>query len=118
MFKVVMLVKKEVEQNPQDTTQATSFKLVYGRTATLPVEIEVNMYSTKPIMEENFQETLLRRTYNLMKTLENKWQKAADNIQKSQEKQKKRHDNQLPRKPVEFKIGDKVLLHRTKVEKQ
>ncbi|KAG9293081.1 hypothetical protein G9A89_016443 [Geosiphon pyriformis] len=28
------------------------------------------------------------------------------------------HDNQLPNKPVEFKIGDKVLLHCTKVEKQ
>ncbi|KAG9306246.1 hypothetical protein G9A89_016150 [Geosiphon pyriformis] len=28
------------------------------------------------------------------------------------------HDNQLPDKPVEFKIGDKVLLHYIKVEKQ
>ncbi|KAG9303085.1 hypothetical protein G9A89_005043 [Geosiphon pyriformis] len=36
----------------------------------------------------------------------------------SQEKQKKRHDNQLPNKPVEFKIGDKVLLYHTKAEKQ
>ncbi|KAG9286441.1 hypothetical protein G9A89_014607 [Geosiphon pyriformis] len=43
---------------------------------------------------------------------------AADNIQKSQEKQKERHDNQLPDKPVEFKIEDKVLLHCTKVKKQ
>ncbi|KAG9299966.1 hypothetical protein G9A89_009694 [Geosiphon pyriformis] len=83
----------------QDIIQATPFELVYGRTATLP-------------------ETLLRRTYDLMKTLENKWQKAADNIQKSQKKQKERHDNQLLNKPVEFKIGDKILLHCTKVEKQ
>ncbi|KAG9302358.1 hypothetical protein G9A89_011784 [Geosiphon pyriformis] len=89
-----------------------------NRTATLPVEIEVNTYPTEPITEENFQETLLRRTYDLMKTLENKQRKAADNIQKSQEKQKKRHDNQLPDKPVEFKIGDKVLLYCTKAEKQ
>ncbi|KAG9293787.1 hypothetical protein G9A89_019125 [Geosiphon pyriformis] len=42
----------------------------------------------------------------------------ADNIQKSQEKQKERHNSQLLDKPVEFKIGDKVLLHHTKVEKQ
>ncbi|KAG9298584.1 hypothetical protein G9A89_002531 [Geosiphon pyriformis] len=90
----------------------------YHRTAILPVEIEVNTYLTEPITEENFQETLLRRTYDLMKTLENKKRKAADNIQKSQEKQKKRHDNQLPDKPVEFKIGDKVLLHCTKAKKQ
>ncbi|KAG9303819.1 hypothetical protein G9A89_018716 [Geosiphon pyriformis] len=70
----------------QDTIQATPFELVYDRTATLPVEIEVNT--------------------------------TADNIQKSQEKQKERHDNQLLKKPVEFKIGDKVLLHCTKAEKQ
>ncbi|KAG9290034.1 hypothetical protein G9A89_010340 [Geosiphon pyriformis] len=102
----------------QNTTQATPFELVYDRTATLPVEIKVNTYSTKPIIEDNFQKTLLRRTYDLMEILENKWQKAADNIQKSQEKQKKRHNNQLPEKPVEFKIEDKVLLYCTKAEKQ
>ncbi|KAG9298663.1 hypothetical protein G9A89_012731 [Geosiphon pyriformis] len=74
----------------QDTIQATPFELVYGRTATLPIEIEVNTYPTEPITEDNFQEMLLRKTYDLMETLENKQQRAADNIQKSQEKQKKR----------------------------
>ncbi|KAG9304369.1 hypothetical protein G9A89_019931 [Geosiphon pyriformis] len=102
----------------QDTTQATPFELVYERTATLLVEREINTYLTKPITEENFQETLLRKTYDLMETLENKQRRAADNIQKSQKKQKERHDSQLPDKPVEFKIGNKVLLHYTKVEKQ
>ncbi|KAG9297330.1 hypothetical protein G9A89_003992 [Geosiphon pyriformis] len=102
----------------QDTTQATLFELVYGRTTTLPVEMEVNTYSTEPITEENFQETLLRRTYDLMETLENKRRKAANNIQKAQKKQKKQHDNQLPDKPIEFKIEDKVLLYCTKVKKQ
>ncbi|KAG9305086.1 hypothetical protein G9A89_007726 [Geosiphon pyriformis] len=84
----------------QDTTQATPFKLVYNRTAIIPIEIGVNTYSTEPITEENFQETLLRRTYELMETLENKQKRA------------------LPDKPVEFKIGDKVLLYHTKMEKQ
>ncbi|KAG9307155.1 hypothetical protein G9A89_016983 [Geosiphon pyriformis] len=102
----------------QNTTQTTPFELVYDRTAILSVEIEVNTYPTEPITEANFQKTLLKRTYDLMKTLENRQQKAADNIQKSQEKQKERHDNQLPDKPIEFKIGDKVLLHHTKMEKQ
>ncbi|KAG9293427.1 hypothetical protein G9A89_009151 [Geosiphon pyriformis] len=111
-------VAKFVHQNLIYTTQVTPFELVYSRTATLPVEIEVNTYPTEPITKENFQETLLRRTYDLIETLENKQQKATDNIQKSQEKQKERHDNQLPDKPVEFKIRDKVLLHCTKVEKQ
>ncbi|KAG9287272.1 hypothetical protein G9A89_008902 [Geosiphon pyriformis] len=102
----------------QDTTQATPFELVYSRTATLPVKKEINTYPAEPITEENFQKTLLRRTYDLIETLENKQRKAADNIQKLQEKQKKRHNNQLLDKPVEFQIGDKVLLHHTKAEKQ
>ncbi|KAG9289110.1 hypothetical protein G9A89_022419 [Geosiphon pyriformis] len=102
----------------QDTTQTTLFELVYGKTATLPVEIEVNTYPTEPITEDNLQKMLLKRTYNLMKTLENKQQRAADNIQKSQKIQKEKHDNQLPDKPVEFKIEDKVHLYHTKVEKQ
>ncbi|KAG9300381.1 hypothetical protein G9A89_010005 [Geosiphon pyriformis] len=106
------------ETHFQDTTQATPFELVYSRTATLPVEIEVKTYPTEPITEKNFQRTLLKRTYNLMETLENKQQKAADNIQKSQEKQKKRHNNQLLDKPVEFKIENKVLLYYTKMKKQ
>ncbi|KAG9292304.1 hypothetical protein G9A89_009116 [Geosiphon pyriformis] len=80
--------------------------------------IEVKTYPTEPITEENFQRTLLKKTYDFMETLENIWQKAANNIQKLQEKQKERHDNQLPEKPVEFKIGDKILLHRIKAEKQ
>ncbi|KAG9298265.1 hypothetical protein G9A89_002753 [Geosiphon pyriformis] len=101
----------------QDTTQTTPFELVYSRTATLLIEIKINTYSTEPIIEDNFQKTLLRKTYDLMKMLENKQQKAADNIQKSQEKQKKRHNNQLSEKPVEFKIEDKVLLHYTKDNK-
>ncbi|KAG9294131.1 hypothetical protein G9A89_021490 [Geosiphon pyriformis] len=41
----------------QDTTQATPFKLVYGKTATLPVKIKINTYLAKPITEDNFQET-------------------------------------------------------------
>ncbi|KAG9287691.1 hypothetical protein G9A89_004094 [Geosiphon pyriformis] len=102
----------------QDTIQTTLFELIYDRTTTLPVEIEVKTYPTEPITEENFQKTLLKKTYNLMETLENTQRKTADNIQKSQEKQKEKHDNQLPEKPVEFKIRDKVLLYCTKVEKQ
>ncbi|KAG9286830.1 hypothetical protein G9A89_012380 [Geosiphon pyriformis] len=83
MFKVVMFVKKEVEQNPtikQNTTQVTLFELVYDRTAILSVEIEVKTYPTEPITKKNFQRTLLKRTYDLMETLENTQQRAVDNI--------------------------------------
>ncbi|KAG9295156.1 hypothetical protein G9A89_006137 [Geosiphon pyriformis] len=83
MFKIVMLVSKEKEQDPtmkQDTTQATPFELVYGRIAMLSVEREINTYPAEPITEKNFQETLLKRTYDLMETLENKQRKTANNI--------------------------------------
>ncbi|KAG9285543.1 hypothetical protein G9A89_006531 [Geosiphon pyriformis] len=96
-----------ITSNQLEKITNAQFELVYGRTATLPVEREINTYLAEPITEENFQKTLLRRTYDLMETLENKQLRAANNIQKSQEKQKERHDNQLPDKPVEFKIGDK-----------
>ncbi|KAG9285167.1 hypothetical protein G9A89_004382 [Geosiphon pyriformis] len=56
----------------QDTTQTTLFELVYGRTETLPVKIEINTYLMESITEDNFQETLLKRTYNIIETLENK----------------------------------------------
>ncbi|KAG9303996.1 hypothetical protein G9A89_005906 [Geosiphon pyriformis] len=64
----------------QDTTQVTPFELVYGRITTLSVERKINTYPAEPITEENFQETLLRRTYDLMETLENKQKRAANNI--------------------------------------
>ncbi|KAG9287916.1 hypothetical protein G9A89_017511 [Geosiphon pyriformis] len=75
LVKSLQQLKSDLEIT-QNTTQATPFELIYGRTAILPVEI------------------------------------------KSQEKQKEKHNNQLPDKPVEFKIGDKIFLHCTKAEKQ
>ncbi|KAG9291122.1 hypothetical protein G9A89_012994 [Geosiphon pyriformis] len=47
-----------------------------------------------------------------------KRQIAATHIEHSQAQQKERHDNKLPSVTNEFKIGNKVLLHRTKAEKQ
>ncbi|KAG9303023.1 hypothetical protein G9A89_001048 [Geosiphon pyriformis] len=83
-------------------TQFTPFELVYGRKATLPIERVILSYPTKTINEENFEATLYQRTYQLIETLENNRRTAADNI----------------KQPMEFKIGDQVLLHHTKAEKQ
>ncbi|KAG9294092.1 hypothetical protein G9A89_015502 [Geosiphon pyriformis] len=51
-------------------------------------------------------------------TLEGKRHIAASHIEYFQALQKERHDNKLPPVTNEFKIGNKVLLHRTKTEKQ
>ncbi|KAG9292934.1 hypothetical protein G9A89_016296 [Geosiphon pyriformis] len=96
----------------------TLFDLTYGRTATLPINFTVETYSVQPINKENFQETLQRRAYLLLSTLEGKKRIAATHIEHFQAQQKERHDNKLPPITNEFKIGNKVFLYRTKAEKQ
>ncbi|KAG9289288.1 hypothetical protein G9A89_007849 [Geosiphon pyriformis] len=75
-------------------------------------------YPVQPINEENFQETLQRRAYTLLSILEGKRKIAATHIKHSQAQQKERHNNKLPPITNEFKVGNKVLLHKTKAEKQ
>ncbi|KAG9286041.1 hypothetical protein G9A89_022718 [Geosiphon pyriformis] len=58
------------------------------------------------------------QVYTLLSTLEEKRRIAATHIEHSQAQQKERHDNKLPPITNEFKIGNKVFLHRTKTEKQ
>ncbi|KAG9287991.1 hypothetical protein G9A89_017586 [Geosiphon pyriformis] len=99
-------------------TQFTPFKLVYRRKATLPIERVIPSYPTETINEENFEATLHQRTYQLIEMLENNRRTAADNINHAQKQQKERHNKHLPEQPMEFKIGDQVLLHCTKAEKQ
>ncbi|KAG9302624.1 hypothetical protein G9A89_007328 [Geosiphon pyriformis] len=86
--------------------------------ATLPISFTVETYPAQLIDENNFQETLQRRAYTLLSTLEGKQQIAATHIEHSQAQQKERHDDKLHSVTNKFKIGNKVLLHRTKAEKQ
>ncbi|KAG9293991.1 hypothetical protein G9A89_019329 [Geosiphon pyriformis] len=96
----------------------TPFDFTYGRTATLPINFTVETYPVQPINEKNFQETLQRRAYTLFSTLEGKRRIAAIHIKHSQAQQKEKHNNKLPPITNKFKVGNKVLLHRTKIEKQ
>ncbi|KAG9284533.1 hypothetical protein G9A89_014137 [Geosiphon pyriformis] len=96
----------------------TLFDLTYGKTAMLPINFTVETYPVQPINEKNFQETLQRRAYTLLSTLEKKRKIAAIHIEQSQAYQKERHNNKLPPITNEFKVGNKVLLHRTKAKKQ
>ncbi|KAG9294188.1 hypothetical protein G9A89_021547 [Geosiphon pyriformis] len=94
------------------------FDFTYGKTATLPINFTVETYPVQPINEKNFQKTLQRRAYTLFSTLKGKKRIAATYIEHSQAQQKKRHDNKLPLIINKFKVENKVLLHRTKTEKQ
>ncbi|KAG9298676.1 hypothetical protein G9A89_012744 [Geosiphon pyriformis] len=102
----------------QDTTKHTPFDLTYRRTATLPINFTVETCPAQPINENNFQEMLQRRAYILLSILEEKQRIAATHIEHFQAQQKKRHDNKLSPVTNEFKIKNKVLLYRTKAEKQ
>ncbi|KAG9303487.1 hypothetical protein G9A89_018383 [Geosiphon pyriformis] len=102
----------------QVTIKHTLFDLTYGRTAILPINFTVETYPVQPINKENFQETLQRRAYTLLSTLEGKRHIAASHIEYFQALQKEKHDNKLLLITNEFKIGNKVFLHRTKAKKQ
>ncbi|KAG9297820.1 hypothetical protein G9A89_000125 [Geosiphon pyriformis] len=87
----------------QDTTKHTSFDFTYGKTAILPINFTVETYPVQPINEENFQETLQRKAYTLLSTLEGKRRIAAIYIEYSQVQQKEKHDNKLTPITNEFK---------------
>ncbi|KAG9302261.1 hypothetical protein G9A89_008752 [Geosiphon pyriformis] len=95
-----------------------STELETAATATLPINFTVKTYPVQPTNKENFQKTLQRKVYTLLSTLEGKRHIAATYIEHSQVQQKERHDNKLPPVTNEFKVENKVFLHRTKTEKQ
>ena len=92
-----------------NTTKKTPFFMVYGREAILPIEdFEKG---------ENFgKEAIIKRTYDLINLVDERI-KALDNIEQSQNQQKKRHDNKI-KEETKMEIGDKVLLKDAAKEKQ
>lgn len=94
-----------------DTTRHEPFYLMYGREVTLPIEFLIQTQRSQ-VHETDPQEDLLQRVRRLTgKFVEDKLD-AQDNITKSQQKQKKRHDEAL-RKVQTFQIGDLVLLYKS-----
>ena len=89
------------------TTGFTPFYLIYGRQATLPIELKI------PGVEETDaeQNPLLARLYHLIEQLENDRQVVRDRVFQEQLRQKERHDQMgLSEK---LKIGDKVLVEKS-----
>jgi transposase InsO family protein len=89
------------------TTGFTPFYLIYGRQATLPIELKI------PGVEEtdSEQNPLAARLYHLIEQLENDRQIVRDRVTQEQLRQKERHDQAgLSEK---LKIGDKVLVEKS-----
>jgi len=69
------------------TTKKTPFFMMYGRKAILPTE----RFENGNTNEENDR---IQRAYEMIKLTDER-SKALENIEKSQEKQKKRHDKRI-----------------------
>ena len=90
------------------TTGYSPFYLIYGRQATLPVELKIPSGRTE---NDNVEDVLMERLYQIIETLEEDRQEVLSRVQREQQKQKSRHDQKgLSEK---LKIGDKVLVERT-----
>lgn len=84
----------------QATTKIEPFYLVYGRTAQFP---------TKEGLEYD-EGNILSRLYTLIDILPEERGKAQVQIRKQQLKQKEYHDRTIV-KPIDYEIGDKVLVY-------
>ena len=97
------------------TTRHEPFYLTYGREAIFPIELQIPTYPTEISSEEQIEELLLKRVYELIGNLPDKRVEAGENISKSQEKQKKRYDQKVVE--TKFYIGNKVLLYKNSAKK-
>ena len=92
-----------------NTTKKTPFFMVYGQEAILPIEEFKNG-------KDFGKNAIIKRTYDLINLVDERI-KALENIERSQEQQKNRHDIKI-KKEVKFEIGDKILLKDVAKEKQ
>lgn len=98
------------------TTKYTPFYLNYGRNPVLPLEIEDK--EELKIDNENLEENLLKRIYELEEILPQHQQNAKELIRLSQEKSQKRHKDKKMKKPITYQQGDKVLIYDSRLDKQ
>jgi hypothetical protein len=97
----------------QGTTRHEPFYLTYGREATLPIDFLIPT-SIDRAETPNEPDDLLRRIYRIIGNLQDDRRKAQGNIQRSQHKQKLRHDSKL--RITTFEIGALVLLYKIKLK--
>lgn len=88
----------------QDSTKFTPFQLMFGRKATLPIDINIQKNSKDLIKGVNFEDI-----EELNKERERRLQKAKANIVDAQRKQKKHYDTKRA-KPLCYKTGALVLV--------
>ena len=99
-----MLIAYRTKQHK--TTGRTPFYLVYGREATLPLDLKIPAH-----INEASENPILERLYHLIVKLEDERQYVLQRIEKEQQKQKQRYD--LQGISDKLKIGNQVLVEQT-----
>lgn len=95
-----------------NTTRHEPFYLMYGRNVTLPIEFKIPI--EEPVQgEDDLQDDLLKRMQVISGKITEDRLVTQDRIYKEQQKQKQRHDKNL--KEENFKIGDLVLLYKSRL---
>lgn len=95
-----------------ETTRHEPFYLIYGREAILPIEflvptVQIDLPVTDP------QEDLLNRVRMISGQVTQAREATQDRIYQSQQKQKQKFDQTI--KPIQYKIGDLVLLYKSQL---
>jgi len=88
-------------------TRHEPFYLIYGRTATLPVDLELAPYPTESPEEE--EREVLRRAFDLLELLPEKLAEASLNIKENQDKVKKWYDGKISKSRI-YQKNDLVWL--------
>ena len=97
------------------TTGYTPFQLVYGRQATLPIELIIPVEPPIDIDTEiDLQDSILQRAYDLIEKLPKIQANALENTEKSQQKQKEHFDSKI--RIETFEIGEKVWIQKKHLE--
>ena len=92
--------------NKHKTTEKTPFYLIYGRKATLPIDLKIPSQISQ--VEEN---PIQHQIYQLIVELEEERNNVSQRIEKEQQNQKEVYDQQGISEKL--KIGDQVLVERT-----
>ena len=97
-------------------TKFELFSLVYGRSAITPLDLLLEEDSLEKLPEEEIEKQVLRRTFELIDTLEPTIQAARKNIESSQQKQREKYPADATAQ--QFKEGELVLKFKhTKEER-
>ena len=100
----ISLLMLAYRTTPQESTRISPYKMMFGREATLPIDLLLG----RSQMQENSQVEACEYVYELRTKLEDSFQLAREHLKSSAERQKCLYDRKVSGKG--FNIGDQVWL--------